>query len=209
MDIYLSFETAGGRPGQGFGYQTYIKATTMGKDIEDLFDSDECYTKLGITPFSMNRLNFKSEIALCDSNLYSVLESTLRALFTVVPFLVPVLVITMTCVVQVIVLYKPRSCPTSTEQRHATITVFLMSVLFVVCNSAYAIYTLLLKFKVIFDPQILTMAVLGTVLPILNAALNPVIIISRCSGLRGKFVEKLSMRERISVRENTIALRKL
>ena len=37
----------------------------------------------------------------------------------------------------------------------------------------------------------INIAILGTVLPILNAALNPVIIISRSSGLREKFVNTL------------------
>ena len=185
IDIHLSFQTTGAQFGHGFGYKTYIEATTLGKDIEDVFDSDACSRNVELASN-----HDASKIAMCNSNLYAMLETLFRVIFTVVPFLVPVLIVSVTCVIQVIALYRPAHSPTSNEQRHATVTVFLMSVLFIGCNSAYTIYIFLLKFKVIWDPQIMTMAVLGTVLPILNAALNPVIIISRCSGMRGMFVEK-------------------
>ena len=190
VDICLSFQTWGAQVGLGFGYKSYIMATTLGKDIEDLFDSDECSTNLEMSP-DYNQSNFRSDIAQCNSNLYSVLEAIFRVLFTVIPFLLPVLIVTITCVIQAKALYKPSRCPTSNDQRHAAITVFLMSALFIGCNSAYAIYIVLLKFSIIWDPEISTIAVLGTFLPILNAALNPVIIISRCNGLRGIFLNQL------------------
>ncbi|KAL5265535.1 hypothetical protein ACHWQZ_G006306 [Mnemiopsis leidyi] len=188
IDIHLSFQTAGAKLGHGFGYKTYIEATTMGKDIEDIFDSDACLRNV-----EMVTNHDASKIAMCNSKLYAILETLFRIAFTVVPFLVPVLIVSVTCIIQVIALYRTDHSPISNEQRHATITVFLMSVLFIGCNSAYTIYIFLLKFNVLWDPRIMTMAILGTVLPILNAALNPVIIISRCSGLRGMFVEKSLM----------------
>ena len=118
-----------------------------------------------------------------------------------ISFVVPVLVVAVSCTVQVISINRSSQFPTSSNQRHVTITVILMSCLFVVCNSAFSIYILYLSY-VYWSHQnerltelsqhfsIIT-AILGAVLPVLNAALNPVIIISRSKQLRGSFIVTL------------------
>ena len=104
-----------------------------------------------------------------------------------IAFLIPVVIIIITCILQVICLCRASQFPASPNQRHVTITVILMSSLFVICNSAlygYVFLTLLGLTQP--DPATIIryIAVFGTELPILGSDLNPVIIISRSSGLR-------------------------
>jgi hypothetical protein len=85
--------------------------------------------------------------------------------------------------------------PSSYNQRNVTITVILMSTLFVVCNSAYYgyLFSLLsglgLAITTSLYQFVLYITVFGTVLPILNAAINPIIIISRGTGMRKRFTD--------------------
>ena len=115
----------------------------------------------------------------------------LMIILLVLPFLLPVLITLVTCVVQVISLHSP-DIVTNNNQRHVTITIILMSTLFVVCNSAFSVFILVYQFTdMTGDNFIVYVVVFGTVLPILNAALNPVIIISRSKGLREGFVARV------------------
>ena len=102
-------------------------------------------------------------------------------------------IIIITTVIQVISLHRERQFPASSNQRHVTITVILMSTLFVVCNSAFYgfLFSILLGLRPNRKTFTVFIAVFGTLLPILNSALNPVIIISRSRGLRGKFVDTI------------------
>ena len=112
----------------------------------------------------------------------------------VIAFIIPVLIIFITCVVQLVSLHRSSRFPASNNQRHVTITVILISTLFVVCNSTSHGLILYLYFPIDVNSYIVTRAaasVLGTVLPILNAALNPIIIITRSNGLRVKFKETM------------------
>ena len=110
--------------------------------------------------------------------------------------LVPALIITLTCMIQVIILYRSRNVTSSvTNQRHVTITVVMMSTLFVICNSCLYLWYVYLMIAVgdEYSIKMFTSAalygILGTVFPILNAAINPVIIISRSNGLRDSFIK--------------------
>ena len=114
-----------------------------------------------------------------------------------IAFLTPVVLITISCVIQVISLRRSNQFPASSNQRHVTITVILMSTIFVLCNSAFYMYTTVVSYlymtnasyvETLLKNYTMNIAILGTVLPILNAALNPVIIISRSSGLRVEFL---------------------
>jgi len=127
----------------------------------------------------------------------------------VIAFLIPVVLIIVTCIVQVISLNRSRQVPASSNQRHVTITVILMSTLFVVCNSAYYGYLFSAMIQLTFGIElgfyhstlILYVVVYGTLLPILGSVLNPVIIISRSSRLRRKFwgtAARLCSRSQIS-----------
>ena len=88
---------------------------------------------------------------------------------------------------------------TSSNQRHVTITIILISLIFVVCNFALTAYLTLIdvlflsgqekmyQYLVYTPNYVVISAVLGTVLPVLNAALNPIIVISRSNGLSQEF----------------------
>ena len=131
---------------------------------------------------------------------YRVKFFTLVTLPDVISFLIPVMVITASCTIQVISLHRSSQFPASSNQRHVTITVTLMSTLFVLCNSAFYVYLTVMCVHFITDhPNVeklrkdytAKIAILGTVFPILNAALNPVIIVSRSSGLRVDFLNTI------------------
>ena len=123
---------------------------------------------------------------------------TLSIIFVAVPFLLPVVVVVVTCVIQIASLYKS-SMGVNDNQRHVTVTILMMSVLFVISNSAFALYMVLCVFDGFHkffdngagDSKILFLyaAVLGSLLPIINAAFNPVIIAVRSSGMRKDFRE--------------------
>ena len=117
--------------------------------------------------------------------------------------MIPVIIVIITCIIQVISLQRSSQFPTSSNQRHVTITVLLMSTLFVLCNSALSFYFSSIMVFILTENYELwhswtsdtifpiVSVVTGTVLPILNAALNPVIIIARSNGLRNKFLNSL------------------
>ena len=120
-----------------------------------------------------------------------------------IAFIIPVIIVIITCIIQVISVWRSSQFPTSSNQRHVTITVLLMSTLFVLCNSVHSGYlaTLIAAF-VIGDTELEFSLTSGknygvitllsaTLFPMLNAAFNPVIIISRSSGLRGPFLDFL------------------
>jgi hypothetical protein len=120
-------------------------------------------------------------------------QNFVRALLLVVPYLLPVLITLVTSILQVISLHSP-NLVTSNNQRHVTITIVLMSALFVVCNSAFSVFILIYYYRNASqsgDLFVVFTMTFGTVLPILNAALNPVIIISRSKGLREGFLARV------------------
>ena len=117
--------------------------------------------------------------------------------------MVPVIIVIITCIIQVISLRRSNQFSVSSNQHHVTITVLLMSTLFVLCNSALSVYLFISMVIILTGNDELRQiwasekafptvsVVTGTVLPILNAALNPVIIISRSNGLRNKLLNSL------------------
>ena len=142
---------------------------------------------------------------------------TIAIIPDLISFVIPVILIMISCTIQVISINRSSQFPTSANQRHVTITVILMSSLFVVCNSAFSIYILYLsylywshdeeKLKELSEHFPVVVAVLGAVLPVLNAALNPVIIISRSKELRESFLvvtRRLSRRSRAVAEEVTV-----
>ena len=119
-----------------------------------------------------------------------------------IAFVIPVIIVIITCIIKLISLHRSNQFPTSSNQRHVTITVLLMSTLFVLCNTPYSVYfTSLFVFistnsidlfnKWTLHHFTLITLLLETLLPVLNAALNPVIIITRSCGMRGMFLESL------------------
>ena len=122
------------------------------------------------------------------------------------PFVIPVIIIIITCIIQVVSLNKPSQFQASSNQRHVTITIILLSTLFVICNSGLYGYFFPLMFgangsEASFD---IGVAIFGTVLPILNSALNPVIIISRSKDLREEFARKMRRVKMSTVTETRV-----
>lgn len=131
----------------------------------------------------------------------------------ILTFLVPTTIIIITSLIQVTVLCRSRRVASSvTNQRQVTITVMMMSTLFVVCNSSTYLLMIFLWMTGGLDVSGPTLATLNgllcTMFPILNAALNPVIIISRSNGLRESFMEKIPIifKRRMSQRRNDVEM---
>ena len=116
-----------------------------------------------------------------------VLSQAVLLMSLALSFIVPVILIIITSIVQIISVNRSSQVSASANQRHVTITVILMSTLFVVCNSGLYIYlfSTVLGWIKDFESFTVFVAVFSTIMPILNSALNPVIIISRSADLRG------------------------
>ena len=114
-----------------------------------------------------------------------------------VAFVVPVIIVIITCAIQVLSLHRSSQFPTSSNQRHVTITVLLMSTLFVLCNSPFSGSMVAMMIRVLAgirskiseERSYYITVISATILPVLNAALNPVIIITRSSEMRRKFID--------------------
>ena len=131
----------------------------------------------------------------------NVCKVLVLSLIDLIAFMIPVAIVTVTCIIQVISLHRSSQVPTGSNQRHVTITVILMSTLFVLCNSPpsaiFAIYCVSyltkngsLWLRILERvPSIKLLS--ATVLPILNASLNPVIIITRSRGMRRIFLDSI------------------
>ena len=144
-------------------------------------------------------------LKITEKLVMSVLSYIIYCIVLILPdifaFIIPVIIVIVTCVIQVISLHRSSQFPTSSNQRHVTITILIMSTVFVLCNSPFASYhgTVLLFILTRNSDMFETWAgkngetlyhistICAIMLPILNAVLNPVIIISRSSGMRRKF----------------------
>ena len=108
-------------------------------------------------------------------------------------FIIPVIIVIITCIIQMVTLHRSSQFPATSNQRHVTITVLLMSALFVFCNSPLPAYmTATLAENLYHSSQFYALAVIfATLLPMLNGAFNPVIIITRSNSMRTKFSNSL------------------
>ena len=100
-------------------------------------------------------------------------------------FIIPVIIVIITCVIQVISLRRSSQFPTSSNQRHVTITVLLMSTLFVLCNTPLSAYMATYVVSMVIGDWdmydmitgergeifVVVIILFSTVLPILNAAI--------------------------------------
>ena len=110
-----------------------------------------------------------------------------------VAFIIPVIIVIITCIIQVVSLWKASRFTTNINQRHVTTTVLLMSTLFVICNTPFTVYGAYIVFaKKIPDASheylIITFA---TLLPLVNGAFNPVILITRSCEMRRRYWDVL------------------
>ena len=113
-----------------------------------------------------------------------------------VEFVIPCLIMLVCMVIQMIFIYKNLSSSTDNTARHANITVFMVSMLYFVCNGTFGIYSLLLsgiKRSSFRNSVGLTEdVVMQRTLPLLNAAIFPLIIILRKPDLRQKYKDFLA-----------------
>ncbi|KAL5267655.1 hypothetical protein ACHWQZ_G004634 [Mnemiopsis leidyi] len=108
-------------------------------------------------------------------------------------FIIPGIIVIATCVIQVRSIWKASKFSASFNQRHVTMTVLLMSTLFVVCNTPYSVYAAYILFskQVPGESHSYVIILLATVFPLLNGALNPVILITRSCEMKRRFSKVL------------------
>ena len=150
------------------------------------------------------RYNFLIGYGLADITLFTVMDFGysfdnfylnffLMAMFflpDLLAFIIPVIIVIITCIIQIRSIWRSSQFPNRANQRHVTITVLLMSTLFVICNSPLSVYIATLLYDTLYNIQMKTgiqHISIGTIFPLLNGVLNPVIIISRSSEMRRKF----------------------
>ena len=159
-----------------FGLDAHVLFSREG-DVEGIIDITNILIGQGVA--------FEIETRI-SGYLFQMIYDILLILPILVAFLIPVIIVIITCIIQVVTLRRSSQFPTSSNQRHVTITVLRMSTLFVICNSPLTSYLVGGYIIYIFHYYSI-LVIFATVLPILNAAFNPVIIITRSSGMRRKF----------------------
>ena len=128
--------------------------------------------------------------------------ATTELIFILIPFIIPAI---LSCVC-LFLLYQSLSQPPPNEQsavnqRHVTTTVTYLTLLFCICNSASTlyfvfaeyIYELFLGNKPLAGDEIMT-CLLSLTLPLLNAAVSPIIIIARSSELSSRIQQLFRIR---------------
>ena len=137
---------------------------------------------------------------LIGAGLATIIQGTNTNMFYIISilpdflaFMIPVIIVIITCIKQMETLHRSSQFPATSNQRHVTITVLLMSTLFVLCNSPLPAYmTASLAENLYHSSQFYALTVIfATLLPMLNGAFNPVIIITRSNAMRTKFSNSL------------------
>ena len=126
---------------------------------------------------------------------YKVFEIT-SIVSSLINYQIPVLIVFLCMVVQVWTL-RYRNSTYDDELKHVSITIIAISVLFCVCNSMMSIFLIMyvetndFSYKLIRRYDMLTTLVTlsSNTLPLLNALLTPVILISRSRNLRAHLCE--------------------
>ena len=151
---------------------------------------------------------FMMEQSLADDSLfldYLLLGSTVTQIWSmsvqaayvfivwlaIIPFLLPAFIILITCTIQIIGVLKPGKFQSGIRQKHVTITVLSMSSAFILSNTGFYIVIMYKLGTGNGTGKSLgqTSATLGIILPMINAAVNPLIIISRSKEIRSNFLD--------------------
>jgi len=130
-------------------------------------------------------------------------------LFLALPFILPSLVVIVCMVLQIkaILRTQPDRTANTVTQRKITITIFLLTALFFVCNTLYLCWPIVHCSKLLSteisdfskEHRLLMMKYMtGVMCPLLNAAFNPVILI-----VRGEALISFLKRKLTSVSNNT------
>ena len=129
-------------------------------------------------------------------------------IFLVLPLVVPSVV--CLAVIQICTILKPSIIsPPTTRERSMTVTIIMLTIVCLVCNISYtaSVFRLILKGLPGTLTQIMFIGYsLGTILPFLNAILNPLILLLRGAALRAfvvRIVRKVCNRRNVPTREDT------
>ena len=114
-----------------------------------------------------------------------------EVLFHSIFYFIPVLVVFGSMVVQV--LKTTRVCrsgdddedtPLITDMNHVNTTVCLLAVVFLICNSATSFYAICVSGKPLISSEYIFLALFSSTLPLFNALVTPLIIVTRSTNLR-------------------------
>lgn len=134
---------------------------------------------------------------LCEHSGSNNNIKVVHILLEFLAFLIPVVIVFITCIIQIITLIRSNRFATSSNQRHVTITVLLMSIVFVAFNTPLCVNSVIwlplirpsetYMYPHYHDHNLL----FATVFALLNGVFNPIIIITRSSGMRRKLLDFL------------------
>ena len=108
-------------------------------------------------------------------------------LFMVIPLFLPTMLALVSAVIQIYSILKPSiiSSP-SVRERSMTVTIIMVTMLCLFCNIPYTMFIVLLFLDIStsYNYRLSHLYTMSTVLPFIQALLNPVILISRGAALR-------------------------
>ena len=115
-------------------------------------------------------------------------------LVMVIPLFLPTILALVSAVIQIYSILKPSIIsPPSVRERSMTVTIIMLTMLCLVCNIPYTMFFVSLFCEIISSYQPSHLYIMSTVLPFIQALLNPVILISRGAAVR-KFAFKVVRR---------------
>ena len=166
----------------------------------DTYDMYSAHPIIGIELSNLFAYKFAVIFERCelDDTMSCINENagaSMQFFFMTVSHLLPVLIVLICMVLQIQWVSRPRPVEGSpNNQRHVTITILQITVLFFVCHTAPSISNFISEYLHSF-PEVpyLVDSALNTTLPLINAALSPAIIMRRSRELRNTFKTKLSV----------------
>lgn len=188
----------------------------LGIIIYDLYEGKAVYDNYSymtytIAPYSgiylANTFGYWCGEEFCNYIIFLVLF--------VIPFLIPVVIVIISCILQIVSLLR-RTIVTSsgpTDNRdHVTITILMISAVFAICNTPFAIYIPILYLgngmeELIQKLQMATfyiLMILGSLFPMVNAMCNPIVIITRSERIKRFVKERIAGNVEAADRGNTI-----
>ena len=125
-------------------------------------------------------------------------RKAVEVLFLSIFYFIPVLVVFGSMVVQV--LKTTRVCrsgdddedtPLITDMNHVNTTVCLLAVVFLICNGATSFYAICVSGKSLISSDYIFLALFSSTLPLFNALVTPLIIVTRSTNLRIHILRRL------------------
>ena len=137
------------------------------------------------------------------TDMYFVCEPTMNitnptyatALFVGIPFAVPCIPVFLSCVIIVCHRFYHKSLSANNNMKKSTVTVMILSLVFLICNGSFVFYSLYYMEYVIGEINLLDIGLfygLKTFSVFVNSSANCIILIARSSGIK-VFVQRLRM----------------